>query len=412
MKTQFHIRVLILLLASALAASCSKDQPTANPTTGTIVGRVVDSVGNAVSTALISSAPPSSQVFSDPSGSYTLPDLTPGIYTVTASKTGLGSGSAAVNVVAGKTVTANIILSPLAATTGMISGTVVDSAGNGVQGAQVTTTPTTTSVTTGSGGAFTLTGLNPGNYDLVASKAGFRNGTKTVSVIAGLTSTVTITLDAPSSVTSQGLIAYYKFDGDGVDASGNGHSLTLANAAFMPSRSVSGQALFCDGTSTRGTAAHDSTLNPSQITVSLWVKAPDPHLAASVGVTILSKLISASNNGYQLWVDGSLISFFYGNGPGLSYCYTDVNTVLDNGWHSIVCTADNNGTKMYFDGTMACSASWQGTPGAPTQTCPLAIGCGTGLNLAPNGFFNGTIDDVRIYNRVLTSEEIKTLSKE
>jgi hypothetical protein len=407
-----YISFSFILLTSFLVWSCSKNSGTSAPETGTITGIIVDTANNPVAKALIQSTPPSSQIFSSSDGSYTLEDLAAGQYTVTASKTNIGNGSAVVTVTAGKTTTAVIMLTPGPVTTGILIGTVVDSNNSPVSGAEIKTSPTTITTTSDVNGKFSIPNLNPGSYGIIASKSGYQNGTKTISIVAGQTANVTVRLGSQGAYPTEGLLAYYQFEGDGIDASGNGHTLTIQNGSFLPSRSGAGTALHCDG-ATEAVALHDPSLDPASVTVSLWLKASNPHLANSVGVVILSKFIGGSANGYMLWLDGSLISFIFGTGGPNTFSYIDNSSVLDNGWHSIICTADSKGTSMYFDGVIACSGIWQGgTPGTPTQTNPLTIGFGRDTSNNDSGFFSGTIDDVRIYNRVLTSAEITALAHE
>ncbi|MBS1902681.1 MAG: carboxypeptidase regulatory-like domain-containing protein [Bacteroidetes bacterium] len=402
--------ILIILPFLSIFIGCSKDVVTSSPTTGTISGTVIDSNGTGVSGALISSSPASSQLLSDATGSYTLPDLTPGFYTVTASKEPTGTGSAAVNVVAGKTTTAIIRLNPAPLTTGILVGTVTDTGGVGIAGADVTTVPATSAVQTDAGGHFAISNVQAGSYSVRASKTGFSTSSKSTVVAIGQTSTVTLILSGVGDIPTDGLLVYYPFDGDGHDASGNGRDLDLTSATFGVSRSGQKQALLCNGGSTVATAQPDEEMNSSTLTVSLWIKAPNP--SANGNFSIIDKYLGNSFNGYTLWLTSNNIEWLYGTGSSFAFTVIDRSSVLDNGWHSIVCTADGNKVTMYFDGAIAASGTWSGNPGRTTQQRGLLIGAGTTSDNMVSGFFQGAIDDVRIYNRVLSASEISTLAKE
>jgi len=88
-------------------------------------------------------------------------------------------------------------------------------------------------------------------------------------------------------------------------------------------------------------------------------------------------------------------------------CYVNSDIVVDdNKWHHIVGVFDRDSyIKIYVDG--ACHGTWEGDSSADMQTTrEVRIGDDY---LAPEEarYLDGIIDEVRIYNRALTEEEIK-----
>jgi hypothetical protein len=88
-----------------------------------------------------------------------------------------------------------------------------------------------------------------------------------------------------------------------------------------------------------------------------------------------------------------------------------VNSVADGQWHHFVCVADKNADVMriYDNGieipvTLSNVGAWPNV----TDTTNLSIGRWT-AGSDPGGPFDGTIDDVRIYNRALSAQEVKRL---
>ena len=104
------------------------------PPAGLITGTVTDSITSAgISAAMVSYSDGSTTT--DPSGAYTLGDVAPGTYTVTASAIGYSTQSVQVSVNSGATTTQGFALIPL----GAVNGTVTDSGTNArIPGATVT----------------------------------------------------------------------------------------------------------------------------------------------------------------------------------------------------------------------------------------------------------------------------------
>ena len=82
----------------------------------------------------------------------------------------------------------------------------------------------------------------------------------------------------------------------------------------------------------------------------------------------------------------------------------------DGNWHHVIATWDKmggkNNMKIFIDGVLIAQKT---TPveNLTTRSSDILIGGGTGLY--PDSRFKGLIDDVRIYNRALTEEQVKAL---
>ena len=73
-------------------------------------------------------------------------------------------------------------------------------------------------------------------------------------------------------------------------------------------------------------------------------------------------------------------------------------------WTHIVVTRSGSSYKVYYNGIEQSTAS--GSPGDPAPTTQaLRIGADI-AGVGANGYFNGTIDEIRIYSRALSSTEI------
>ncbi len=105
-KFQF-ILAMVLSLSLLTAVGCG----TKSSLRGTIVGSVVDSqTGIGVAGATIMTSPTTVSVLTDINGSFSLPDVEPGVYTVTAHATDFNSNSLTVSVDSGLTATTHVVL--------------------------------------------------------------------------------------------------------------------------------------------------------------------------------------------------------------------------------------------------------------------------------------------------------------
>jgi len=190
-----------------------------------------------------------------------------------------------------------------------------------------------------------------------------------------------------------GLVAYYEFENNTSDSSVGGYNLEL-NSTGTNAYEVGklGVAYTFNGTDNYLSV---SGLPPSTVgTMAFWVKGTSPQvvfdtLIASTGTDVVS--IYTNNNFSQISIgDGS---------AGYDTFPTDIN---NSTWHHVVATFDGlNSSQTYFDGNLISGTHNNETPGFGEN---LHIGWGGAGN-----HFTGSMDDVRIYNRVLTSTDVTEL---
>ncbi|NOX16797.1 MAG: PEGA domain-containing protein, partial [Chlorobi bacterium] len=154
------------------------------PTTGMIEGTVRDAqTGALVSGVVLSTDPTTDVVTTSADGSFSFEKITPGEYTISATKTGYQNANASVTVTAGNTTRADIVLTQ---SFGSITGVVKDAATElPIQGANIQTDPATSSVTTDSDGRYEIKGITPNSYKVKASKTGYADAEIPVVVTAG-----------------------------------------------------------------------------------------------------------------------------------------------------------------------------------------------------------------------------------
>ena len=211
---------------------------------------------------------------------------------------------------------------------------------------------------------------------------------------------------------TQGLVGYWPFCGNANDDSGNGNNGTVNGATLSTDRfGNSNSAYSFDGNNDLIKINHSSTLNTFPMSISLWCKGNSQY------GSLISKYTScSSDNGWQLHtMEGKISTYSYNFlGGAFLNCDGDANTIIsDNNWYNIVSTYDLSGVKIYVNNVLVLTKPYigNGSMSAPTNTQDVYIGTElNSINCSPyNTFYSGTIDDIGIWNRVLTPIEVTQL---
>ncbi len=203
----------------------------------------------------------------------------------------------------------------------------------------------------------------------------------------------------------QNLIGYWKLDntnaaGDGIlDDTNNGNDGSFEGGANINSWGMwDTNAGFFDGDDDYINIPSNVIFNTDDtkpITVSFWMKPTTTMNSASGRIDIVNK----RDNWWMIydWQNGQLSWVFSGSGIGPDY-----TTTFDAGtWYHIAGTKDEIGKKIiYINGVEVLSET--STGGSHTTTNPLQFGNSIGNTY----WFDGSIDEVKVYNRELTAAEI------
>ena len=206
---------------------------------------------------------------------------------------------------------------------------------------------------------------------------------------------------APASMAATpGLVAAYAFDeGSGTtvtDATGNGHTGTIANATWAAAGKY-GAALSFNGSNAVVTIPDAASLHLSTgMTLEAWV---NPSTVNANWRDVIYKgndnfyLEATSSNASR--PDGGMIA-------GGSYADAYGTAALTaNTWSFLTESYDGSTLRLYVNGTQVASTAHTGT--IATSTNPLQIG-GDSLY---GQYFAGLIDNVRVYNVALTAAQIQ-----
>lgn len=197
---------------------------------------------------------------------------------------------------------------------------------------------------------------------------------------------------------TNGLVAYYPFNGNANDESGFGNNGIVNGAQITTGKyGEPNSAFIFDGIDDYIEIPDAEIHNPSdQMTVAAWIKIeklPGEYFAISKGQEIPYSLGTRLE---KYWVK-------FGN-ESITFVHLYSQTVPDGKWHFIVGTYDGQTAKLYVDGKLEDEKSLSGP--LLRDTHPLAIGREA---VQLENYFPGTIDEVRIYNRPLKAYEIKEL---
>jgi hypothetical protein len=209
-----------------------------------------------------------------------------------------------------------------------------------------------------------------------------------------------------------GSIAYWPFDGDASDASGNGNGGTLVNGATFATGKT-GQALSLNGSDQfvriGDPADGDLDMGTGNFTICAWVKT-GAHTASN-GI-IVGKRGSSANVGYDVRIaSGKLGLYLKDADDGSHGVYQSTSaTYSDNAWHHVAVVVNRSGNAQFYkDGAADGTAGVSSHSASLDNGLDLNIGISSSDGSTGGGDFNGLIDGVQIYKRALSAGEISAI---
>ena len=237
-----------------------------------------------------------------------------------------------------------------------------------------------------------------------------------LAIGASLT-TQTLFAQVPSYVPTNGLVGYWPFNGNANDEIGNGNNGTVNGATLTTDRfGNSDRAYSFDGINDLISIPDSNTLSiTNNITMSAWVYVNSDNQNYH---SILSKRLNGN------WSYNLSLSYYFGpggsptevnkvfsgrrnnSGAQLEYKFSDEPIVFGQ-WFQITIKIENNVITFYKNG-IDMGVNLYGNQ----FTIPM-INQAIGLTIGSNGdggeWFNGKLDDIGIWNRALTQQEITNL---
>ena len=227
-----------------------------------------------------------------------------------------------------------------------------------------------------------------------------------------------------SPVPMNGLVAWWPFNGNANDESGNNldgniiGSTELTNDRFGQAKSAYD---FDYANASFGKqndeiyVPYDNILNVDNITISVWVYPRQYYWSGNTGTSysvVLTRWQFGTSNpsglAWRMYFNSSSVSCAISDG-NTSTIAKDNSPLSLNNWHHIVMTYNSQNVKLYVDGDLKSS----------TNTTRLINTSGTsGISIGEaaqyNGYWHhvdGVIDDIGIWNRALSLEEVSKIYK-
>lgn len=179
------------------------------------------------------------------------------------------------------------------------------------------------------------------------------------------------------------LIACYAFEDTTAD--GSPHHLDAASAGVTFVSGVVGKAAVASA-QTQMTVAQNPLIDPANLTVEAWIKAPLPGIGARAGI-----------------IDNEGAWGFFLHEQGELQCITGTNVMANvpaNTWTHVACSDDGTNRKIYVNGTLVDTAGVAGSLGGGTQGMALGANSPSGEQLG------GDIDQLRVFSIARTDAEI------
>jgi hypothetical protein len=205
---------------------------------------------------------------------------------------------------------------------------------------------------------------------------------------------------------SDGLIAYYPFNGNANDLSGNGNNGTLVgNATFVEGHI--GATLYLDGDGDYVDLGTGFDLNNND-SVSVWINS---HDLSRRYPAIFAKYETNHYGPYDFDLHYDKINLWVSDGAGGYRSIDSISSIRENEWYHIVFTINGDTLNIYINGVLDTTTT--GLPIISNNYDRVTVGRQAYM-FSPysNLEFIGYIDELRIYNRVLTQSEVTELYRQ
>ncbi|HMV11023.1 MAG TPA: LamG domain-containing protein [Cyclobacteriaceae bacterium] len=201
-------------------------------------------------------------------------------------------------------------------------------------------------------------------------------------------------LQAPSD----GLVAYYNFNGNSLDREGSNDG-TDTNVTYTFRDDENKEAAHFAGDNSFVDLPDDFDFEDKTIALSFSAESISPtrsvlygsdHNNLEFGLTVMTLIDNGGNKTLDLNVSNEVVSI----------------PVSENTWYNVIMISDSKTYRYYVNGTLVGSGTFANYIHSGNGDAFATIGRAR----VPVLFYDGLVDNVRIYNRALTEEEVEILA--
>lgn len=190
------------------------------------------------------------------------------------------------------------------------------------------------------------------------------------------------------------------------DGSGNNNNGNISGAAIVSAEGMHGNALSFNGINNFITVPNNSSLGVSQMTIMAWIKEnvsglrnliAEKHTSPTAGWWFAREFAGG--------IENKLLFIVNDIATNERYAYSNIDVPVGKFVH-VAGTYDGTNIRVYIDGNDVTGIqAGVGSGNIGNSVNPMTIGRANWAG--GHGYFNGIIDDVRIYDKALTSAEIQ-----
>lgn len=216
-----------------------------------------------------------------------------------------------------------------------------------------------------------------------------------------------VLLSVKGQIPTNGLVGYWPFDGNANDASGNGNNGTVYGATLATDRFGNANSAYSFNGVDNYIIVNSSLTFPSTaITTAFWFNR---NGIKQTGLeNYISKELSFST---YLYADSTLVSQVWKGSPGIwsGWGSGSYKVPMNNNWIFYASTFDNTTriVNIYVNGILVNSIN-ETDPNAIVRTSSNSLYIGRNGSSSVY-YIKGSLDDLRIYNRALSNQEIQSL---
>lgn len=224
---------------------------------------------------------------------------------------------------------------------------------------------------------------------------------------------------------TSGLVAHWKFSGNAGDSSASGmHGIPVFMNYGAGKNGIANTAAVFDGSKTYISVPYQTNMNLTSYSICAIVKPTGYYAGDCQTNVILSRGTPNSSSAYGLHFSDhafdnncssadtskNVFASTAGTTTGAASQWQYTPTIVSNNWYSVVATYRNDTMKIYVNGQLK-SRFVKSSGALGTSTEGIFIGATfQGTTGAYPNWFKGFMDDLRIYNRVLSDDEIRYYS--